>query len=334
MTSQDTTIAPNSPISWWCEPPIRPKWYGTTLWLHKLRFDRSPHTMTDSEIEDLLKLHTLPFETRLDHDNWQNNEPVEDFAIDATIQYSIMQQGLDIAKQTVWHFLAHNEPRKCRSAFPGGWVDVQFGRQELADTIGEKDAPDFSHWRGRRLWAYRQNQPEMVHATIYHLIDFRNAICHFSTRHGWHDLLQVDRWLKTAQRLAIQFYDKERALEVRCLRDQLRKAVADATADIEALEPLCLLPFAGYPWDASHEVMFERVTASVRYTWPTYTYTYVDMFDATVPAAVVRVAVNWTREDCRRDPVLIEEEYKTEVAEPEQHQRTSSRKIRRRATVC
>lgn len=281
--------------------------------------------MADTKITDLLELHTLPFKTRLDQDSWPNNEPVKHFSIDASLQYTIMQRGLDIAKQTVWFFLEHNHPGKCRAAFPGGWVDVRFGRTELNRSIGDENAIYSPDWRGRRTWSYRQNQPELVHASIYDLIRFRNAICHYSTG-SCVGLLTVDEWLKDVQKLAIQLYDEKRALAVRELRDELRQAVADATADIEALEPLNMLPFAGYRWEASHEAMFELVHDFLDKA----STVDGDECPVEVPAAVIRAARCWTRGDHRRDPVDIAAEVEPKAAEPER----PSLKRQRRASYC
>lgn len=279
FNSQETTLAPPTPTS---EPP-EPEHFQ--------------HTMADKDFTDLLELHTLPFKTGLYHNSWPNDEPVQDFSINARLQNTIMQRGLDIAKQTVWFFLQHNHPSKCRAYFPGGWVDVRFGRKELNRSIGEEDAPSSPDWSGCRTWRYRQNQPELVQAMIYDMISFRNAVSHYSTG-SYSGLLVIDGWLEDVQRLAIELYDEERALAVRQLRDELRQAVADTTAAIEVLEPLAMLPFAKYRWEASHEAMFRLVNDYMyEHRFSVKSSIDGDEFPVKVPAAVIRAAGTWTRGD-------------------------------------
>lgn len=58
---------------------------------------------------------------------------------------------------------------------------------------------------------------------------------------------KVDEHLTNVQKLAIQLYDEEAALEARGLRDELRQAAQNTLDEIMALETLVILPFAGYP---------------------------------------------------------------------------------------
>ncbi|CAN8105448.1 unnamed protein product [Discula destructiva] len=296
--------------------------------------------MTDTELKDLVHLHAMPFKmpfkTRLDDDEWPV-WPVKDFCIDASLQYTLMQRGLDLAKQIVWSFLDQNHAAKCRATFPGGWAKVRFGRKELEWSFGAENAIYTDTWgRGRRKWAFRQNWPEMVDASLYALIDFRNAVCHYystTASGGWlFNLPKIDGWLAEVQQLAIQLYDEERAHAVRRIRDELRQAVGDAAADVEGLAALAVLPFAGYQWEASHEAMFELVHARMR------SGCAVEGGDSSVglPAAIVRAAQSWNPVGGRqrRDPDGLQDSEQAVDAAAEQERLQSRRRLRRGSYCC
>ncbi|KAK2596479.1 hypothetical protein N8I77_013367 [Diaporthe amygdali] len=75
---------------------------------------------------------------------------------------------------------------------------------------------------------------------------------------------KVDEHLNNVQKLAIQFYDEEAALEERGLRDELRQAAQNTSDQIMALETLIILPFAGNPCKEYHESVFAHLVIYAR----------------------------------------------------------------------
>lgn len=215
--------------------------------------------MTDEVFRDIVDLHVLPIKTRLEDDGWLHS-PMQNICIDGVAQYNLLSRALDLAKQCIWFFLERHKPRQCRDLYPGGWGEVKLGRDELHRKFGQ----DCSHERIREALGFRQNSPNKIYALLFDLVHLRNKVSHFDVIKAG----EIDGHLKTVQKLTIHFYDEPRAWEARGLRDQLRVMAEDTVNEIAGLEPLILLPFAGYPWQGHHEEMFQLVRLGSRMELP------------------------------------------------------------------
>ena len=95
---------------------------------------------------------------------------------------------------------------------------------------------------------------------MFNVVHLRHTTSHYHNHGlGVPSLRAVDDFIKDVQKLAIHFYDADRAAEARALRDELHEAAKDTLREVEALEPLVALPFAGYPWLYHHESMFSDI---------------------------------------------------------------------------
>lgn len=287
---------------------------STLRWLNGLNFQEAPHTLSDETLQDLITLHTLPLRTRLDDSAWLTSS-LEKVCIKCETQYSILQRGHDIAKQCVWDFLKTHKPSICAAKFPEGWPEVRFGWLELVRSFGQyRSASDHENF------AFRQNCPDRTSSLIFDITRLRIAVCHFSSC----ELHFIDDCLKTVQQLAIQLYDEKRAFAIRNLRDELRQAAEETVEEVQMLEPLVLLPLAGYLWEDHHAAMFRYATC--RATFHGY---------RALPQPIMRVAATWSPwlHGPRRDPGDVEAEDKAVEPEEEQQQQ-QSRSLERRHSIC
>lgn len=168
--------------------------------------------------------------------------------LEASKQYSLLQRGLDLAKQCLWDFLTN---KKACCKYTSGWVTVRFGRNELLVQFGD----DPSDSRVDDYFGYRGNSSWRVYSLLFDIVGLRNATCHFHV-----DTVEViDRHLEHVQLLAVELYDEQRAIAVRALRDELRQEAEDVLDDMSALEPLSVLPFPEHTWEEHHETMLRLV---------------------------------------------------------------------------
>lgn len=214
-------------------------------WLHAVEL--SPHKLSDTEYRDLMDLHVLVPATRLEDDKWRES-PLKHMFIDDGKQAQLLIQGRETAQKCLWNFAEQQMPGQNPWAC---WQQVRFEWGVLSQTWGTA-----STYYGSLK--FRATQPHLVWDTMQKLIQLRHTTSHYSPSSDLFpsSLSEVDEHLKNVQKMAIQLYDKQGALEARRLRDELRQSAQHTFDELVALGMLVSLPFAGYPWKNHHESVF------------------------------------------------------------------------------
>ncbi|KAJ0109494.1 hypothetical protein J7T55_000420 [Diaporthe amygdali] len=233
------------------QPGEPPKWRSLKLrpesksWLHPLSFWGSPHTMSDARYKDLIDLHAIPLVTRLEEDDWLNSS-LENVRVDDFLLFRLLTRGRELAQKCLWTYMDKNRPHIRDRAFPGGWHQVRLEVTVMREIL------EF------RCLSYRENRADLAYDAVFNVIPLRHLTCHWNQGDlGWSRPAPrvVDYHLKNVQKLAIHFYDEEKAMEARKLRDEARRLVEDTVSELETLEPL----FDEYAWKYHHEQMFEQI---------------------------------------------------------------------------
>lgn len=214
-------------------------------WLHAVEL--SPHELSDTEYSDLMDLHILVPATRLEDDKWRESPLKHMFIYDGK-QAQLLIQGRETAQKCLWNFAERQMPGRNPWAC---WQQVRFEWGVLSQTWGTASTYYSS-------LEFRATQPHLVWDTMRRLIQLRHTTSHYSPSSDLFpsSLSDVDEHLKNVQKLAIQLYDKQGALEARKLRDELRQAAQHTFDELVVLGTLVSLPFAGYPWKHHHESVF------------------------------------------------------------------------------
>lgn len=254
------------------------------FWLYNL--DRWSRQLSDTEHRDLMDLVTLLPATRLEDDELQKTS-LKYIFIDDLQQARLLIQARELAQKCLWKFVEERIPGQNPWE---GWQQVRFEWGLLSRNWdrGEK-------YHG--LLRYRASEPYYVWNTIQSVINLRHTTSHYSRSSGLFPsrLDDVDTHIKNVQRLAIQLYDKESALEARRLRDELRQAAHDTMDEITALGPLVTLPFAGYPWKHHHERVLRWLHATARDANEGRS-----KLDEHFPEALGRIVQDWSWQHSRR----------------------------------
>lgn len=236
-----TTTSHRSPTS--DTNQFRKPW--SLWWLN--RMDRSPIKLSDAEFGDLMDLVALLPATRLKDDDLCQT-PLKHMFIEDEKQAQLLVRGKELAQRCLWNMAERRMP---------GWnpwkswrhVQVEWGI--LSPGWG-------CSGRYHSLLGYRESKPDLVWGAIQRVIQLRHTTAHYSDANNLFpsSLGHVDEHLENVQKLAIQLYDEQGALEARGLRDDLRREARDTFEEITALGILAALPFAGYPWHHHHESVF------------------------------------------------------------------------------
>lgn len=253
----------------WRETRLRP---GSKSWLHRLSFEKPPHTWSDVKYQDILDLHVLPVATRLEDDDWLDS-PLEHIRVDDERLFRLLTRGREVAQKCLWEFLDRNRPEIRRREYPGGWQQVKL---EVSALLLSLDTFDLG---------FRHNDALLAREALFAVVPLRHLTSHWNQHDlGWGrpSPRTVDDHLKNVQKLAVHLYDGDRAAEARRLRDEARQLVEDTVTELEALEPL----FDVYEWKYHHEQMFEQIKYAKDMKTPElYQYPYV----------VFRAAEAWSR---------------------------------------
>lgn len=130
---------------------------------------------------------------------------------------------------------------------------------ERGDTCGWSGGGTSTDWdcfkQYHTLLGYRASEPGLVWRAVQAVIQLRHTTAHYCSSSSLFParLWRVDKHLENVQKLAIQLFDEERAVEARSLRDELRRAARATFDEITTLETLAALPFAGYSGKRYHE---------------------------------------------------------------------------------
>ncbi|KUI62776.1 hypothetical protein VP1G_09903 [Cytospora mali] len=227
---------------------------STRRWLHKLEFNQAPHAMSQQAYKDLIDIHILPLETRLEGtcNQWLDG-PLANLCINDEFQFQLLLRAREVRFEGL-------QLRKYLEAF-GNYANV---------------------------FQLRQNCADLVRKTVVDVIELRHETSHYhKPGFGVPSLHSVDDHIKDVQKMAIHLYDARRAAEARGLRDELRAAAERTLHNVEALELLTALPFAGYPWEYHHESMFEKIRWRMDHGYPKFNE---------FPEVVVRIAEGWDLE--------------------------------------
>ncbi|ROV94807.1 hypothetical protein VMCG_08864 [Cytospora schulzeri] len=284
---------------WSIRAPARRGLTSTTRWLQTLSFGFEK-TFSDQEYKDIMDLHVLPVQTRLEGtcNDWLDG-PLASMRINDEFQFRLLYRAREVAQRCYWDFMDAHQPRICRREFPGGWQQVKFEGLLMERQLGE-------YGRSSRILQLRANSPDMARRTVFDVVQLRHLVSHYdSSGPAVLHLPTVDKHLKNVQKLAIHLYDGDRAAEARGLRAELREAAEATLREVEAIELLAALPFAGYPWSYHHESIFREIRLAMARG-------YSDFSD--YPDAVVRVAEEWdmARSGAKHEPPVwdFEEEEK------------------------
>lgn len=274
----------------WRSSKLRPE---SKSWLHSLCFGVPAHTMSDKEFQDLMDLHNLPLATRLEDDDWLDSE-LGNVLIDDELLFRLLTRGRELAQKCFWSFMDKNQPEIRQREFPGGWQQVKLEGLILDDMLEPF------------CLSFRQNDSALARNALFAVVQLRNLTCHWNRDGlGWSRPVArtVDLHLKNVQKLAIHFYDEERAAEARKLRDEARQAVEDTVSEMEELEPL----FDVYPWKYHHARMFEQIEyAKYENTPEVLKY----------PDVILRAVEIWSRHHSSSDQTFAEEPTNHEDANP------------------
>ncbi|KAL1852422.1 hypothetical protein Daus18300_012181 [Diaporthe australafricana] len=237
-------------------------------WLHKRK--TSAHKLSDTGYRDLIDLHVLVPATRLYDDQWLKS-PLNHMLIDDAQQARLLTQGRETAQKCLWNFAEKRMPGKNPWA---GWQQVRFEWAVLSISWGQE-------WHEYyRSLNFRASEAALVWKTMQDVINL-SGLYPFN-------LSRVDKHLKSVQKMAIQLYDEQGALEARRLRDELRQAAQNTFDDLVAFGTLASLPFAGYPWKHHHERVLRGLCTRIY---------HADVgrgrLDEHFPGEVGRVAEDW-----------------------------------------
>ncbi|KUI72132.1 hypothetical protein VM1G_07656 [Cytospora mali] len=208
--------------------------------------------MSQQAYKDITDLHILQLETRLEGTcNQWLDDPLANLCINDEVQFRLLLRARE--QQVRFEGL---QLRKYLEAF-GSYANVFQSRHNCAD---------------------------LVRKTIVDVIELRHETSHYhKPGFGVASLHSVDDHIKDVQKLAIHLYDARRA----ALRDELGAAAERTLHNIEVLELLTALSFAGYPWEYHHESIFEKIRWRMDQG-----YSELNEF----PEVVVRIAEGWDLE--------------------------------------
>lgn len=200
--------------------------------------------------------------------------------IDDEQQARLLIHGREIAQKCLWNFAEKRMPGQSPWA---GWQQVRFEWGVLSQSWGTASTY-------YSLLKFRATEPHLVWDTMRKVIQLRHTTSHYSPSTDLFpsSLSEVDEHLKNVQKMAIQLYDEQGALEARRLRDELRQAAQGTFDELVALGTLASLPFAGYPWKHHHECALRRILLNAQYTDEGR-----DKVDEKIPEQTGRIAEDW-----------------------------------------
>lgn len=246
-------------------------------WLHAM--EQSPLELSDTEYHDLIDLHALVPATRLEDDKWRET-PLKHMYIDDGQQARLLIQGREVAQKCLWNFAENRMPGKNPWT---SWQQVRFEWGVLSQTWGTASTY-------YSMLNFRASQAHLVWDTVRRVIQLRHTTSHYSPSSGLFpsSLGEVDEHLKNVQKMAIQLYDEQRALEARKLRDELLQAARNTFDELVAFGTLVSLPFAGYPWKHQHECVFRCLLIKAQDAEEG-----CNKLDETFPEDIGIIAQNW-----------------------------------------
>lgn len=220
-----------------------------SLWWLK-SVNSSPIKWSDTEYRDLVDLVTLLPATRLRDDELAST-PMKHMFIDDGKQAELLLRGRELAQRCLWDMAERRLPGR------NPWTTWRHVRLEWGVLSTDWDCVGIYH----SSLGCRASEPGLVWFTVQAIIQLRHTTAHYcdSSNLFPSSLGQVDKHLENVQKLAIQLYDEQGALEARGLRDELRREARDTFEEITALGTLAALPFAGYPWQDHHERVFKHL---------------------------------------------------------------------------
>ena len=196
---------------------------------------------------------SLEKRTRFRNDDFYRTVPASKVRLPLKTQLYYLREAYGLAQGALWHALRDHWPQAQRSYYLEGPDQVRFGHTELERCFGNSRYPS-QHNRMCKL------PPDTVIAQIYQVIDLRNAVCHPSA----HTTREIDSLIERAQDLAVRLLDETRAVRVRWLRDDFRRAAMREFDTIVALEPLSWLPGAR-PWALHHQIYFRDILSDLHH---------------------------------------------------------------------
>ncbi|KAI7776251.1 hypothetical protein LA080_005538 [Diaporthe eres] len=246
-------------------------------WLHAM--EQSPLELSDTAYHDLIDLHTLVPATRLEDDKWRET-PLKHMYIDDGQQARLLIQGRNVAQKCLWNFVEKRMPGQNPWT---GWQQVRFEWGVLSQSWGTASTY-------YSMLNFRASEAHLVWDTMRRVIQLRHTTSHYSPSSGLFpsSLGEVDEHLKNVQKMAIQLYDEQSALDARRLRDELRQAAQGTFDELVALGTLASLPFAGYPWKHHHECALRRILFTAQDTDECR-----DQVDEQSPEQTGRIAEDW-----------------------------------------
>ncbi|KAK5165575.1 uncharacterized protein LTR77_009104 [Saxophila tyrrhenica] len=144
-------------------------------------------------------------------------------AVPVDVQLGLMRAALELAQEALWYYLRKHWPHIQRRLYPESPKEVKFGRDELADSLGQ-------YYTKKSTLAFC-NTLCICSSVTNSMADLRNATYHFrSIPTSW-----VDSHMQSAQAMAIEVLDEARATKVRQLRDDLQ---AESTKAFELMRGL------------------------------------------------------------------------------------------------
>ncbi|KAI1635866.1 hypothetical protein F4809DRAFT_663548 [Biscogniauxia mediterranea] len=162
--------------------------------------------------------------------------------------YQLLSKALWLAKEIFHDAAKKHWPEIWKNQFPGGPQEVLFGNSELLDCFFSFCPPSLE---------VRYYGSEVVRRGIFGIIPLRNMVSHFGRGGSYLSLNEYDEFLRPVFLLAAFVDDVDRAAKAQKLRRQLREEGQRTLDEIEALEPLAMLPFTR-PWSSHHEETFDH----------------------------------------------------------------------------
>ncbi|KAK4618344.1 hypothetical protein CLAFUW4_11883 [Fulvia fulva] len=195
---------------------------------------------------------SLESRSRLRDDDFYTANPAGKVCLPSQTQRYYLRKAYSLAQGALWHALRDHWPRAQRQYYLEEPDQVRFGNSELEHCFGNSYCPS------------QQNgmcglPPAITLATIYSVIDLRNAVCHPTPGVTQH----IDRLMQRAQDLTVTLLDETRAMRVRRLRDDIQKDATRGLDDIAALEPLSWLPDTT-SWALHHQIYFQQILTDLK----------------------------------------------------------------------
>ncbi|KAK8075514.1 hypothetical protein PG997_010177 [Apiospora hydei] len=167
--------------------------------------------------------------------------------IESTAGLRLLTKALNIAREAWSYFCLCYQWSIWRDFFPSGPHTILLETPMVQTYI--------DHWRN-------DNTPGAIllgaSSALRCVTPLRNAVCHYMPEQ-W-DVVGYDRLLQNTQALVVALSDEPRALQVRELRDELRRLAAKTRQEIESLGFASVTPFRR-EWNPHHEWFLQNVAA-------------------------------------------------------------------------